>query len=64
MANMLSHRGIIERIYWLPLKAIDFNGVDTKSFLKVFEVLMYMFIFIDFLEVILINNKNFTAVKN
>ena len=36
-----SHRGIIKRIYWLPLKAIEFNGVDTTSFLKILVALMY-----------------------
>ena len=35
----------IARIFWLLLKAIEFNGDDTTSFLKNFVVLMYLFIF-------------------
>ena len=47
--SLSSHRGIVKRIYWLPLKAIEFSGGDTTSFLKrVF--LMYLFILIDFWE--------------
>ena len=47
---MLSHRGIIKRIYWFPLKAIDFNGVDTTSFLKKLLILINLFLFVDFLK--------------
>ena len=34
-----------ERFYCLPLNAIEFNGVDTKGFLRKFVVLMYLLIF-------------------
>ena len=56
-------RPINYRIYWLPLKAIEFRGVDTTSFLKNIVVLMYLFIFDDFFEVILLKEKNSIAVK-
>ena len=32
--TLLSHRGVIQRNYWLPLKAIDFYGVDSTNLLK------------------------------
>ena len=35
---------------WIPLKAVEFYGVDTTSFLKDFVVLMYLFKFNDFLK--------------
>ena len=37
-------------MYWLPLKSIEFNGVDTTGFLKNFLVLTYLFVFVDFLR--------------
>ena len=37
----------IERFYCLFLKAIEFNGVATNGFLRIFVVLMYLFMFID-----------------
>ena len=39
--SLLSRRGTIEYFYWLPLKSIEINGVDTTGFLKIFVVLMY-----------------------
>ena len=42
----MDHRKFSE----LPLTAIEFIGVDTMDFLKNFEVLMYLFIFVDLLE--------------
>ena len=38
----------IERFFCLPLKAIEFNGVDTTDFLRNVAVSMYLFIFVDF----------------
>ena len=52
------HWGIIKRFYWIPLKSIEFNGVDTTGFLKNFVVLMFLFLFVDFFEVILLKTKN------
>ena len=37
-------------LIFVPLKAIEFNGVDTTVFLKNFVVLMYFFMFVDLLE--------------
>ena len=48
--NLLSPRGIIYCIYWLPLKANEFNGVDNTCFPSIFVRLMYLFIFVDFLK--------------
>ena len=41
----MSYRSIILRIYWLPLKANEFNGLNDTSFLKNFVILLYLFIF-------------------
>ena len=46
--NLLSSRGIIYRIYWLPLNANEINGVDNTGFLENFKLLMYLIIFVDF----------------
>ena len=35
---------------FIALKAIEFNGVDTKCFLRNFVILMYLFLFIDILK--------------
>ena len=40
----------IERFYCFPLKAIEINGFYTTGFLRNFVVLMYLFIFVDFLK--------------
>ena len=47
--NLLYDGGILSRIEWIPLKAYQFNGVVTTSFLKNFVALMYLFVF-DFLK--------------
>ena len=44
-------------------EAIDFNGFDTKGFLKNFVVLMYLYIFADFLSHFE-QKKNPIALKN
>ena len=49
--NLLSRRGIIYCIYWLPLNANEFNGVDNTSVPENFVLLMYLFIFVDFLKI-------------
>ena len=48
--NLLPHRGIIYRIYWLPLNANEFNGIDITCFLEKFVLLIYLIIFDDFLK--------------
>ena len=48
--NLFSPRGITYCIYWLPLKANEFNGVDNTCFPSIFVRLMYLFIFVDFLK--------------
>ena len=45
---MVAHWGIIKRVYWVPLKSLEFIGVDTTGFLKNFVVLMFLFLFVDF----------------
>ena len=54
---LAAHRGIFMRIYWLPLKATEFDGVDATSFFKNLMVLMYLFIFVVFFEVILLKKR-------
>ena len=49
--SISSHRSKILRFYWLPLKGIVLNAVDTTGFL-IFVVLMYLFIFVDFVKII------------
>ena len=48
--TFFSHLGIVSCICCLPLKATQFNVVDTTGFLKDFGVLKYLFIVVDFLK--------------
>ena len=48
--KQLANKLIIYRIYWLPLNANEFNGVDNTCFLENFVLLMYLIIYDDFLK--------------
>ena len=59
----VAHRGITECIYWLPLNATEFNGVDTTGFLKNFVLFMYLFRFVFLIGAVLLKKESHCCKK-